>query len=162
MGVDLAKYIDFTVITVLNEQNQLVYFDRFQQLDWVFQKKMIKQVADIYKANVVLDSTGLGDPIFDDLSRTGMNVLSYKITIQSKKELIENLSLMIQQQKITFPDIPELINELKIFGYKQLERGFQYSAPEGYHDDCVISLALAAIKSSYRKVPFKMYGAKRY
>jgi phage FluMu gp28-like protein len=110
MGVDLAKYIDFTVITIVNEQNQVVYFDRFQQLDWVFQKKKIQLVADMYKANAVIDSTGLGDPIFDDLSRAGMNVLSYKITTQSKKELIENLSLMIQQQKITFPEIPELIN----------------------------------------------------
>jgi hypothetical protein len=43
-----------------------------------------------------------------------------------------------------------------------LQAGFQYSAPQGYHDDCVISLALAAIKAGYRKATFKIGGVKRY
>lgn len=44
---------------------------------------------------------------------------------------------------IKFPYIATLVNELEIFGYEQRRDGsFRYSAPEGYHDDCVISLAL--------------------
>ena len=52
---------------------------------------------------------------------------------------------MIENGKITIPQIPELINELKLYGYKISANGnVQYGAPEGYHDDCVIALALAA------------------
>jgi len=43
------------------------------------------------------------------------------------------------------PPIPELINELKLYGYKSMRSGnVQYGAPQGYHDDCVVALALAA------------------
>ncbi|MGA2683051.1 MAG: hypothetical protein ABSF44_14775 [Candidatus Bathyarchaeia archaeon] len=43
------------------------------------------------------------------------------------------------------PPIPELINELKLYGYKTTPSGnLQYGAPERYHDDCVTALALAA------------------
>jgi hypothetical protein len=52
---------------------------------------------------------------------------------------------MIENQQITIPPIPELINELKLYGYKTTPSGnVQYGAPEGYHDDCVIALALAS------------------
>ena len=45
---------------------------------------------------------------------------------------------------ISFPDIPELINELSTFTFEQTDGGLiKYSAPDGMHDDIVISLALA-------------------
>ena len=72
-------------------------------------------------------------------------VEGYKFTNATKKDLIENLSIMIENRQITIPPIPELINELKLYGYKTTSSGnVQYGAPEGYHDDCVIALALAA------------------
>ena len=38
-----------------------------------------------------------------------------------------------------------MISELKLFGYKTTSNGnVQYGAPEGYHDECVVALALAA------------------
>lgn len=44
-----------------------------------------------------------------------------------------------------YPEIPELVNEFKIFGYEIGSTGTKtYRAPEGYHDDCVVALALAA------------------
>ena len=52
---------------------------------------------------------------------------------------------MIENGQVTIPQIPELINELKLYGYKISASGnVQYGAPEGYHDDCVVALALAA------------------
>ena len=45
---------------------------------------------------------------------------------------------------MTYPNIPELINELEIFTYEMgLGGRIRYMAPEGEHDDCVCSLALA-------------------
>ncbi len=41
MGVDLAKVQDWTVIRIYDRvNNELVYSDRFQKLEWPFQKKM--------------------------------------------------------------------------------------------------------------------------
>ena len=145
MGCDLAKYSDFTVISVMTQSGDLVAFDRFNKIDWAFQMERIKNLAQKYNnAKVYVDSTGVGDPIFENLKRSGLNIEGYRFTNESKKQLVEGLSLAIEQEKIHFPDIPELIHELSIFGYSLTNSGtITFNAPGNYHDDCVISLALA-------------------
>jgi len=145
MGADLAKYQDFTVLCVLDDEGHLCAFDRFSQLDWVFQRRRMVNLSQRYNARLLIDSTGVGDPVLDELHRENVRVEGYKFTSASKKDLIENLSMMIENKQISYPNIPELVNELKLFGYTTTAAGtVRYSAPEGYHDDCVIALALAA------------------
>jgi len=152
MGVDLAKHTDFTVICILDGDGHLVAFDRFSQLDWEFQQKRIVNLAQKYRASVIIDSTGIGDPIFDHLSRQHIRIQGYKFTNASKADLIENLSIQIENKEISYPDIQVLVNELKMFGYKVSPSGLiQYTAPENYHDDAVIALALAAWQTSRPK-----------
>lgn len=164
MGVDLAKYQDFTVICVLDDSGHLVYFDRFAKVDWNLQKQRILLAAKKYNARVIVDSTGVGDPIYEDLVRMGLNVQGYTITGASKKALIDNLVLRIEQRQITFPEIPELINELEIYEYELTRAGnLRFNAPSGYHDDCVIALALAALglrKTYPAKLP--IFGGRRH
>jgi len=149
MGVDLAKHVDYTVICILDNEGHLCAFDRFSQLDWVFQQKRIVNLAKKYNATVIIDSTGVGDPIHDQLSRQGLRLQGYKFTNASKKDLIENLSIQIENREISYPNESTLINELMMFGYKTSPSGIiTYSAPENYHDDCVIALALAAWQTS--------------
>lgn len=144
-GVDLAKSEDFTVLTTIcRETRQVVDFQRFNQTEWALQKELIIQTVRKYNSLCVVDSTGVGDPIAEDLTRAGISVLPVKISAQSKKELIERLIVAIEQRLITFPDIQELIDELGSFAYDISDFGnIRYRAPEGMHDDCVISLALA-------------------
>ena len=145
MGGDLAKLEDFTVLAFWIMDGHLCAFDRFNQIDWVFQRKRIVQLAQQYNARLLIDSSGVGDPVCDELHRENVRVEGYKFTNATKKDLIENLSMMIENEQISTPNIPELINELKLYGYKTTPSGnVQYGAPEGYHDDCVIALALAA------------------
>ena len=145
MGADLAKHQDYTVLCILDDSGHLCGFDRFSQLDWVFQRKRIVNLCQQYNSRLLIDATGVGDPLYDGLKREQLRVEGYKFTSASKKDLIENLSMMIDNRQISYPNIPELINELKLFGYTIGSTGLvQYGAPEGYHDDCVIALALAA------------------
>lgn len=145
IGVDLAKTHDFTDITVLNlTDNHVCHRERFNQLDWDYQISKVKNVADIYPGITYLDSTGVGDPIFDRLRNMGVCIKGIKFTNESKRELIEGLALAISQKRITYYEDPILINELLIYQAEQLPSGaIRYGAPEGYHDDAVISLALA-------------------
>ena len=151
LGVDLAKKRDFTVLTVLDEHNHLCYFDRFNKIDYTFQKKMIVDLAKRYNDAIVnIDSTGVGEPIFDDLSYE-IRLKGYNFTNQSKQDLIQNLILAFEKQIITLPDVPVLLEELRMFGYQLTASGkVKYSAPDGFHDDCVISLALAFWEASHR------------
>lgn len=146
MGVDLAKHVDWTVITVYDrEGNKQVYQDRFQRLDWPFQKVKIKAVSDLYnRALVMLDATGIGDPIYDDLSMAGVPVEPVKITEPLKAHLVQKLSTFIEQKRIRMINMQETLFEFDNFSYTIGPTGkFRYGAPEGMHDDIVLSHALA-------------------
>ena len=137
-GIDLAKSVDWTVIVGLDRNGSVCYFDRFQY-DWRNTKQAI---ANLTRVPILMDSTGVGDPIFEDLQREGLAVQGYKFTSTTKQQLMEGLSSAIQQRKITFPE-GHITRELEIFEYQYTSFGVKYSAPPGFHDDCVMALGLA-------------------
>lgn len=146
MGVDLGKHEDFTVITVIDmADNSVAYFDRFNKIEYPFQKERILSVSQRYNnARIYIDSTVVGEPIKEDLERMGAFIDDFKFSNKSKKELVEKLSIFIEQKFLTIPNRPELVDELGAFGYRLTDSGnIIYSAPAGLHDDCVFSLALA-------------------
>lgn len=146
MGVDLAKVQDYTTIRVFDRStNKQVYKDRFQTLEWPFQKKRIAAVAKLFNnALCVLDSTGLGDPIADDLSRMGVAVQAFKISEQSKKDIVEKLSIWIEQKRIALLPDQDTLFEYDNFSYEMGPTGkIRYGARDGFHDDIVIGDALA-------------------
>lgn len=158
MGVDLAKTVDFTVLTVVDSvTREVVAWERFQDLAWSVQKLKVQELARKYNnALCVIDSTGVGDPIAEDLSHSGLSLWyqgekpGFKFTNDSKSQLINNLAIAIEQRRITFPFEPVLVDELQAFEYSITDGGrIKYGAPDGKHDDAVISLALAcwALKS---------------
>jgi hypothetical protein len=129
----------------MDNTGHVVAYDRYSGLDWTLQLQRISNLAKQYRARTLIDSTGVGDPILDALRRHNVNVSGYKFTSASKADLIENLSLKMDKDEISYPNIPELISELQLYGYTTSAGGtVKYGAPEGYHDDIVISLALAA------------------
>lgn len=123
----------------------MVAFRRFNQIDWNMQESAIIGMSQQYNnAPIVLDATGVGDPIYDRLSGKGVPVFPVKFTNTIKGNLIRSLQLAIEKRDITFPEIPELISELQMFAVQVGRTGLlSYGAPPGYHDDCVISMALA-------------------
>lgn len=137
-GIDLAKSLDFTVIIGLDSLGQVCYFDRFQ-MDWHNTKETIKRLP---KVPILIDSTGVGDAIVEDLMRDNVPLTGFKFTAQSKQQLMENLATAIQQNRIRFPD-NIIKDELKVFEYTFTKTGVRYEAPSGFHDDCVMSLGLA-------------------
>jgi hypothetical protein len=146
IGVDLAKVQDWTVVTVYDRQNNnQVFQDRFNQLEWPFQKRKIAAISKHYNNGLVrIDATGLGDPIADDLRREGLAVEPIKFTEQSKKELVEKLSIWLELGKIKILPIEETIQEFENFSYEIGPTGkIRYNAREGFHDDIVFAHALA-------------------
>jgi phage FluMu gp28-like protein len=137
-GIDLAKSVDHTVIIGLDNEGNVAYFDRFQ-MDWHNTKENIKRLP---RCPILIDSTGVGDPITEDLKRENIMVEGLKFTSQSKQQLMEGLATAIQQARIGFPS-GVIVNELEVFEYQFTSNGVRYSAPSGFHDDCVMALALA-------------------
>ena len=147
IGCDLAKVQDFTVLTVYDRKtNEQVYQMRFNRLEWPFQKQKIKELSKKFNnALIMIDSTGLGEPIYDDLARDKVPVESIKFTNETKKEMVEKLATWIEMKNIKMLKLDETINEFNSFTYDYSEKTGRviYGAPPGFMDDIVFSHALA-------------------
>jgi hypothetical protein len=119
-------------------------FERFNQLDWPLQRVRIAEFVKKWQGVCVLDATGVGDPIYDDLRLVLPRIEGFKITMQSKRELIQGLMVAVEQRRVSWPASWEILTaELKRYEYAIGPTGnVGYSAPAGYHDDCVMALAL--------------------
>lgn len=148
IGVDLARVEDFTVITGFDSKGRQTYFDRFNQISWERQIERIKAVAARFPGSrILLDSTGVGDPIFERLRKEigASRVEGYQLTSGSKEALIDNLAMLIEQGRVRLQDIPVQTGELLAYQYElTASRNVRMNAPEGMHDDTVIALAMAA------------------
>lgn len=138
-GVDLAKSVDWTVILGLDEDNNICHFDRFQA-DWTTTTRKVIETIGYKPANI--DSTGVGDPIFELVSKQCSGAVSFKFTSTSKQQLMERLAVSIQKGTISVLE-GTMQDELEQFEYQYSKTGVKYSAPDGMHDDTVVSLALA-------------------
>ena len=139
IGIDLAKSFDYTVIIGLDEDGNVSHFDRFQ-MDW---KQTREKILTLNRSTpILIDSTGVGDAITEDLQRSFPNMTGFKYTAHSKQQLMELLASSIQQKHISFPS-GVIKEELEVFEYQFTSTGVRYNAPSGFHDDCVNALALA-------------------
>lgn len=149
VGVDLAKTFDWTAVVVVDiETSQVVHLERFHGEPWKVQRERIKSVATRYgNATCVVDATGVGDPNVEELVRENVAVEPFVFTSPSKRDLMEGLIVAVENGAIGLPagrDLDALRGEMEVYEYEARPNGqVSYSAPEGYHDDCVTALALA-------------------
>lgn len=163
LGVDLAKLSDYTVVTAIDLTTFKTFIsERFNQIDYPLQKARIAaQYYRFNKAAITIDSTGVGEPIYDDLSAQGLVITPYKFTEASRRDLLTNLQLLLEQEIIKIPNDPILLDELRSFQYELSDSGrVKMVVPEGLHDDMVMSLALAVWDLPSRPIPQKTESKK--
>jgi hypothetical protein len=141
IGVDLAKKQDWTVAIGLDDDGVQCGFDRWQKVPWGETTNRLVKIIGFTDTHA--DSTGVGDPIVEELQkRCNFKVTGYGFTPASKQRLMEGLAMAIQSEKVRFIEGP-ITAELENFEYEYTRTGVRYTAPEGFHDDCVMALALA-------------------
>ncbi len=144
-GIDLGRADDYTVLTVLNDKANVVYCERWRQKTW---QSIINEIIPIlhrYKCNTYIESNSVGDAIFEQVKSVYKNVKPFYTSSQSKQEIIEALQVSIQNKEFTVPNKDWLIKEFELFTYEYSKstRSIKYSAPSGFHDDGVMSCAIA-------------------
>lgn len=156
IGIDLGRQSDFTVVTVLNRMNEVVDVLRINQKDWSVIIGEINSILRKYpNASIYCETNGIGDVVFDLLKKSNNNIRPFLTTNESKNEIIEELILAFQLVNIHIPNkdlYPALHQELNTytFTYSPKTRRIIYSAITGFHDDCVMSLAIA-LKSKNKR-----------
>jgi len=145
-GLDIGRADDYTVLTILNENSEMVYCERWRQDDWTNIINKVATKINEYKAKTFVEVNNQGDVFYEMLQRQCRSLINPFVTSSKTKPImIEDLALAFEQKTISILDKTWLIDELNAFTYvyNVNTRNVQYSAPQGVHDDSVISLALA-------------------
>jgi len=145
IGVDWGRFSDFTVLTVLDcTLRAVVWIDRFNQIDYTIQKGRLMALCERFKPDAVIaEQNSMGVPLVEDLIRMDLPVAPFQTTNASKAQAVDGLALAFERRALTIPPDETLITELQSYTAERLPSGLlRYSAPEGLHDDMVMSLML--------------------
>lgn len=143
VSIDIAKSMDYTVMTVFNTGNRNChYYRRMNKTDYKIVVSEIERLSKRYNdADVIYDATGVGSGIQDFLT---VNAHPFKFTNDSKSDIVNRLIVACDYTNIHLPNIHTIREEFELFEYSLTKTGkITYSAPSGRHDDCVMSIAMA-------------------
>jgi hypothetical protein len=154
LGIDWAKHEDYTVFSLAHRATKkIVHVQRLQGVDWNINIRNAIQLARGWNnALIIMDSTGVGDVPFDQIRGSYASVMGYSIsTNASKMALIQKMQFAFERGEIKMPSKTDpsslakvIRREIELYGYEISTSGkLLYSAPDGQHDDYVISAALA-------------------
>ena len=128
LAVDWGRQHDFTAITAMCVPcHRVVDWDHFNQIDYSIQRERLKVMWGKWNAELVWVESNFG----------------FETTAKSKPPLINGLALAIERHEIDIPK--EYVGELQSYEMtvSNTTGRATFSAPEGFYDDRVISLALA-------------------
>jgi hypothetical protein len=144
-GLDIGRADDYTVLTIGTKDGGVLHVERWRHDEWTRIIDKVALVISKYRANVYVEVNNQGDVFFELLKmKVGNLVQPYTTTSKTKPIMIEDLAVSFEQLELSLPNEEYLIDELEAFTYvfDVKTRNVKYSAPEGIHDDTVISLAL--------------------
>jgi hypothetical protein len=142
LGVDLAKAADFTVLDGARTSDRLpCYHEKFNGLSWPIQKEKIKAAVDhlmswpeVEAVTIMLDSTGIGDVIHDDLLAEQLDVVPIKFTNQWKEAAVKLLAADMEQRRAFI--IEEQRQEFESYEYSITPNGnYKFEAATGHDDE---------------------------
>lgn len=151
-GVDFSSVgSDETVLSFVNEKGQCIQYVITGSLDDKY-RQMASKLAQVGKGLelCLFEKNSIGEVMGNDVLKLLPDYLKKRVEFiytsnSSKQDYIEKLALDIEQGNISFmEENTELYEQFKVFTYKISKTGKKiFNAIEGYHDDRVISCALA-------------------
>ena len=151
-GVDFGKLQDYSVITVLKREGdilKLVYLYQFP-----LETPYTQVIGHLVRAHqkfkfrkVFVDQTGVGEPVLEEIRNQGLsNVEGLKFTVQTKEDLLSNLKIAMEQNRLAIPYHRQLCTQINEQQYAYSKSGhLQFSHPTNSHDDMLWSLALSCL-----------------
>jgi len=144
IGVDIGRDEDYTAVAVFDiGQSAVLKVERWRHEDYTRTVQRIAQTAREYQTvEVVVEQNAAGAPVVDYLTAQNVPVLGVTTTASTKRAIVERLAWAIERGEIALPDDDYVLTELEQFSQRRRKDGtYEYSAPAGMHDDCVMAIA---------------------
>lgn len=157
-GLDLAQTRDYTVLAVVERQNDILYLRHLkifkQPTLYASVLGYLKMLQDRWGgfAKIRVDFTREGPSIINDMSEAGIeNAEGVTFSVPRKSEIAHLLRTRMRNQRFFYPMLHwerpyrgDLCTELNIERYTQRKDGqITYYHPSGTHDDVWWAIALA-------------------
>jgi len=155
-GLDWGKDNDSTILTIINSLGEVCRIFTYNAKNcgtWDNIKLTVLNDLKMYpycKVYVESNNGTVNSPLAEDFIRDyrSGSATGFTTSNDSKNDIIEKLNLSMNQSKIKLPSktlCPALHSELNTFtfAYSKKSRKVLYHAREGFHDDIVMSLAIA-------------------
>lgn len=148
-GLDWALSEDFTVLTIVCAQcGRVVDWWRSNRMDFTMQRAFVVERIRKWNAALLPERNSIGAPNIEALAQAGVSITigpdgaaGFNTTSGTKAQLILALALAMDKKEILAPK--EYAGELRAYEVEVTTTNPKFSAPDGQHDDRVISLALA-------------------
>lgn len=156
IGIDWAKLEDFSVMTVIDctSGGEVCYIDRFNGIEYVLQIDRLIALCERFDPVLVISEKTGNVALSEMLHRSqyrsrrergqrAIPLWDFDTTNARKQEAVQALALAFERKQVRIPSNPILLAELQAFTAERTPSGLiRYCAPEGLHDDCVMSLML--------------------
>lgn len=155
VGIDWASGVDGdeTVVSIVNGKGEQVFVDGWNSLNTTQTIDRIMTIVQPHLNQIVTITTetnSIGKPYTDLLTeRMPVNqrnkVIGFTTSNTSKADLVSDLQVAFEQNKITILDDEKQTRQLAIYSaeYNPKTKTVTYNAPRGLHDDRVMSLMLS-------------------
>jgi hypothetical protein len=154
IGMDIGVAQDYTVLTAMTENYEVVDIDRFNFKEEGMDSEEFKhRIKDFYlkhddKLAAAYFEVNNNDLLFDELTDDDRlyKLMPIHTTSKTKPEMIRNLIKLFEDKIIKIPKNDDLVKELYDFKSKRnaITGNLQFSNSDGKHDDMVMSLAITA------------------
>jgi len=147
-GIDLGLANDYSVLTIMDELGRVSYMERVNGTSYAeITSSFLAAIKRYRVAGGYCETNGPGKPVFEVFRQNERKIQEFVTTNESKTIGIRALIYAIQEQSLELPSqtlFPHLYAELNAYTYKLNATGtVSFSAPNGLHDDCIMSLMLA-------------------
>jgi phage FluMu gp28-like protein len=159
-GVDFGKLQDHSVLSVAKTEDNTI--ELFYMHEFPLETPYNQVIGHLAKANekfhfqkVLVDQTGVGEPILEEIRNQGMNcVEGLKFTAETKEELLTGLKILMEQGRLAIPYERRLCEQINEQQYSYSKSGhLQFNHPPNSKDDMLWALALAAAASKTERTP---------
>ena len=159
-GLDLGKLQDHSALAIIQREDdtlKLVYTHEFP-----LETPYTEVIAHTTRANqqfhlqkLLTDQTGIGEPILDTMQEQGITCAEgAKLTQDTKTEILTQLKLTMQQNRLAIPYNKRLCQQINDQQYAYTRNGkLTFNPSPNTHDDQLWALALAVYAAKTPQPP---------
>lgn len=155
VGIDWANQgeNDDSSMTIFNQNGEMVLLKYFNNTTPLSQINKFSSVLEPYLRNQIeciqVETNSIGTPYMDMLKEKSplfaQKVIGFNTSNTSKNAIVANMQVALEKKEVAFLPDEKLLAEFSYFSaeYNPKTRNVSYNAPQGLHDDVVMSTLIA-------------------